>query len=256
MSEREPLEQLRASLQRGNFIDLLGGDTRHAGRKYLDLYLSNTASTGRSEVPVLPEQLPPLLGKVDQISKWLSENGRSGSDYPNYQIRIEDELNTPEELEHMYYYEKGPFEASTYLVGIEEPKLRLFKNLQDKRTLICIDFLWNNRFELEVQFGEVCRADEPTPSDEVPAEIERFIIKEHWEEAQRQLRECEEKMREEGKILERLQDYYYSAERPVSEMNQEECDLITQCLDEFMLQEGLLPTAEPFLSLLQLRQDC
>lgn len=247
MPEREPLDQIRASLQRGNFVDLLRGDTRHAGKKQLGLYFSNTASTGRSEIPVSSEQLASLLLKVDQISRWLFGNGQSGRNHPDYQIRIEDKLNTPEEMERIYFHKRGPFEATTYLFqkgdsrdsAKEDPKLRLSQDIQDKKAFICIDFLWNNKFELEVQFIEALGKDEPTPPDEIPEEMKGIIVEEYWKEAQREIREYEEKMREQGEDLERLQDYYYSGERPVNEMNSEEYAVITQCVDEFMLLEGI-----------------
>ncbi|MBI2018703.1 hypothetical protein HYS96_03255 [Candidatus Daviesbacteria bacterium] len=235
MKEREPLEQIRVSLQRGNLVDISRGDTRLPGEKQADLYFLNVPSTGRSEITATPDQVMGIRNKVQVIVGWLMQQGQLGTDHPDYEYRIANEINTPEELQHMYWHEQDPFSATAYSVPGEGPYLLAVAKI-DKEKGADIDFSFTHTgdFELEVSLVGEAREDEPTPSDELPEYMKKVVVEEYVEDAKRKIEEYKERLKREGRKLEVVQDYYYSGERPLEEMSDEEYALIEQVLNEFM----------------------
>lgn len=245
MAEREPLEQIRAGLQRGNFVDVLKGDTRLPGEKATDLYFLNVPSTGRSEIVATPDQVMGIHNKVQVIVAWLMHKGQPGTSHPDYEYHIVNEVNTPEQLEHMYWCVREPFSVTTYFFpggGWEEyvnfvrrkSKLSVLKDDKEKGVYIDLDFTHTGFFGLDVSFMGEAREDEPTPPDEEPDYMTGVLVEEYVEDAKREIQEFEERLKREGKKLQVVQDYYYSGERPMEEMSDEEYALIDQYLSEFM----------------------
>lgn len=251
MPERDPIDILRDRVAMGNWQELLKGDASLPGERKLNRKLFNIASP-RTESVIDTLQTQTLLIRITQIRTWLLENGQLGTEHPDYQYWINEEMDTPEVIADMAFLQKPPYEAYAYRNAHDQDEsftilheaLELTAEDNSKDTRIVAKFGHVGYYELRVDFHESRRREtsptqSPEPSPFLKSLAELGVgTEEEWVKTKKEVKQLVEDAIAADRLSrdyqQVLEDSYYSAVRPLAEMTDYEYAVVMKYFDMFI----------------------